>query len=51
MIENNKQRPSLSGIYPVIYSDNTPGIEFFNGNCWMVKYNHPVAFWFINTLN
>jgi hypothetical protein len=51
MTENNKRRPILPAFYSVIYSDNTKGIEFFNGNHWEVKYNHPVAFWFNNTLN
>ena len=51
MIENNQQRPNNTGIYAVIYSDNTTGKEHFNGNHWEVHYNHPVAYWLSLSLN
>jgi hypothetical protein len=44
-IENNKTRPLEFGLYYVGYSDSTFGIEHFNGKCWLVVYQHPVAKW------
>jgi len=46
LIENNKERPPMNGLYMVIHSDHALGYEWFVDNCWRVKYNHPVAYWF-----
>lgn len=44
-IENNIESPKIPGLYTVLYSDNSKGIEYFDGNTWLVNYSHPVAYW------
>lgn len=46
-IVNNEKRPDVCGHYKVIYTDGIEGMEFFNGNMWLVKYKHPVKMWWI----
>ena len=44
-IVNNEKTPDVCEHYKVIYTDGTEGMEFFNGNMWLVKYKHPVKTW------
>lgn len=44
-ISNKLESPKEHGEYFVIYSDDTYGIEYFNGKHWEVKYCHPVKCW------
>ena len=44
-ILNNEKAPDICGHYKVIYTDGVEGIEFFNGNMWLIEYNHPVKLW------
>lgn len=45
IVFNNHRRPLNQGKYNVLYTDNTHGIEYFNGKMWEVKYKHPVKYW------
>jgi hypothetical protein len=46
-IVNNEKTPIVCEHYYVIYTDGTEGIEFFNGNMWLVNYKHPVKLWWL----
>lgn len=46
-IVNNEKSPEVSKHYKVIYTDGTYGMEYFDGNTWVVKYNHPVKMWWL----
>ena len=46
-IINKEKTPSACDYYKVVYSDGTGGREFFNGNVWICKYNHPVKMWWL----
>ena len=46
-IVSNEKTPDVCEHYKVIYTDGTEGMEFFNGNMWLVKYKHPVKMWWL----
>jgi hypothetical protein len=46
-IVNNEKSPKVSKHYRVIYTDGTHGMEYFDGNTWIVKYYHPVKLWWL----
>jgi hypothetical protein len=46
-IVSNEKTPDVCEHYKVIYTDGTEGMEFFNGNLWLVKYKHPVKMWWL----
>ncbi len=47
-VPNNDESPKNVGYYFVIYSDHVHGAEYFNGNYWEVKYEHPVEYWLLS---
>jgi hypothetical protein len=46
-IVSNEKTPDVCEHYKVIYTDGTEGMEFFNGNMWLVKYKHPIKMWWL----